>query len=137
MWLGGRKGTILDPGETAAVATAVEGGKVAHGGSFRSWHQPFQGEEGEEDAEDLDWEADDHVRVQVAWKPVVTVAVPPTNISHTYPIERSAQNGYENVYQGEFGREGDDGFLVLVFISPLLAFVFVFIFCRIVTLHSA
>ena len=64
MWLGGRKSTILDPGETAAVATPVEGREVAHGGSFRNWHQPLQGEESEEDAEDLDWEADDHIRVQ-------------------------------------------------------------------------
>ena len=63
MWLGGGKSTILDSGKTAAVATAVEGREVAHGGSFRSWNQPLQGEEGEEDAEDLDWEADDHVRV--------------------------------------------------------------------------
>ena len=93
MWLGGRKSTKLDPGEPAAVATAVEGREVAHGGSFRNWHQPLQGEEGEEDAEDLDWEADDHVRVQVARKFVVAVAVPPTNSCHTYPIQRSAQNG--------------------------------------------
>ena len=93
MWLGERKSTILDFGETAAVATVVEGREVAHGGSFRSWHQPLQREEGEEDAEDLDWEADDHVRVQVAWKSVVAVAVPPTNSCHTYPIQRSAQHG--------------------------------------------
>ena len=63
------------------------------GGSFRSCHQPLQGEESEEDAENLHWEADDHVRVQVARKSVVAVAVPPTNISHTYPIQRSAQHG--------------------------------------------
>ena len=85
MWLGGRKSTILDSGETAAVATAVEGRELARGGSFRSWHQPLQGDEGEEDAEDLHWEADDHVRIQVARKSVVAVAVPPTNITHTYP----------------------------------------------------
>ena len=94
MWLGGRKSTKLDPGEPAAVATAVEGRELARGGSFRSWYQPLQGEEGEEDAEDLDWEADDLVCVQVAWKSMVAVAVPmgqcPTHQYQSY-LSHTAQ----------------------------------------------